>query len=258
MTRRIPFEGIENFRDYGDYEGAGGRRLKAGLLYRSGHHGLATQADLARLAELGLGVVVDLRRANEREHQPALRWAEFGARVIDNSLEQTELEEWGDFVLRSDLTAQSFRDYMLDYYGKAPFEARHVDLYRRYFQALAETDGPVLVHCSAGKDRTGILCALTHHAAGVGEADIVDDYLLTNDMERIARRLPMMREAVEQNTGRVMSDEALTTALRVEPEYLEIAFAAMRARHGSPDGYLRDVLGLDDALRARIAERLLA
>jgi len=255
--RRIAFEGIENFRDFGDYA-AGERRLKGGLLYRSGHHGQATQADLARLADLGLGVVVDLRRANEREQQPSPRWTELGAQVIDNSIEQTELEEWGDFVMRSDLTPQSFRDYMLDYYGKAPFEARHVDLYRRYFQALAEAEGPVLVHCSAGKDRTGILCALTHHLAGVGEDDVVADYLLTNDMERIARRLPLMREAVEQNTGRRMSDEALITALRVEPEYLEIAFDAMRARHGSPDGYLQQVLGLDPALRERLKARLLA
>jgi len=256
--RRIAFEGIENFRDFGGYAAAEGRRLKAGALYRSGHHGRATETDLARLADLGIILVVDLRRGNEREREPGPSWTDFGARVIDNDLGQTELEEWADFVMRSDLTPQNFRDYMLDYYGKAPFEARHVDLYSRYFQALGETTGPVLVHCSAGKDRTGILCALTHHIAGVSQEDILADYLLTNDMDRIARRLPMMREAVQQNTGKTMSDEALIAALRVEAEYLDVAFAAMAERYGGLDGYLDGALGLDASQRERLRVRLLA
>src|SRR5689334_12701385 len=117
MSRRIAFEGIENFRDFGDYAGAGGRRLKSGFLYRAGHHGRATEADLARLADLGLALIVDLRRRNEREHEPSPRWEGFAATVIDNDVGQTELEEWGDFVMRSDLTPESFRGYMLDYYG---------------------------------------------------------------------------------------------------------------------------------------------
>ena len=257
MTRRIAFEGIDNFRDFGDYA-AGGRRLKPGLLYRSGHHGAATAADLEKLATLGLAVIVDLRRTNERERMPTPRWDGFPAQVIDNDLGQESLEEWAEFVMRSELTSQTFRQYMLDYYDAAPFQARHVDLYGRYFRALAETEGPVLVHCSAGKDRTGILCALTHHVAGVAEDDILADYLLTNDMDRIAKRLPLMREMIRENTGKTVSDEALTTALRVEPEYLERAFAAMRQRHGSLDGYLDEALGLDGALRERVRARLLA
>jgi protein tyrosine/serine phosphatase len=257
MSRRIAFEGIDNFRDFGDYA-AGERRLKKGVLYRSGHHGAATEADQRKLADLGLAVIVDLRRSNERERMPTPRWEGFPARVIDNDLGQETLEEWAEFVMRSELTPQTFRQYMLDYYDAAPFQERHLDLYRRYFRALAEAQGPVLVHCSAGKDRTGILCALTHHLAGVSQDDILADYLLTNDMARIAARLPMMREMIRENTGKDVSDEALTTALRVEPEYLEVAFAAMRTRHGSLDGYLSEALGVDGGLRDRLHGRLLA
>ena len=257
MTRRVAFEGIDNFRDFGDYAAAGTQRLKRGVLYRSGHHGRATEADVARLAELGIVLIVDLRRPNEREREPSPRWDGFSAKVIDNDLGQTGLEEWADFVLRSELTPETFRGYMLDYYGKAPFEARHIDLYSRYFRALAEAEGPVLVHCSAGKDRTGILCALTHHLAGVHEQDLLEDYLATNDMERLNARLPVMRELIRENTGKLVSDEALTTALRVEAEYLAQAFAAMRSRHGSLDGYLDEALGVDDALRGRLAARLI-
>ena len=257
MTRHIPFDAIENFRDFGDYA-AGQRRLKRGLLYRSASQARATDADLEKLAGLGLSVIVDLRRSNEREKEPSRRWSGFAAQVIENDIGQDSADEWHSFIQSSDLTAASFHAYMLEYYRQAPLQRRHIDLYQRYFRALVATDGPILVHCAAGKDRTGIICALTHHVAGVHDDDIVSDYLLTNDPDRLGKRLPVMREMVRETTGRTASDEALMTAMRVEAEYLETAFAVMREQHGSLDGYLDDVLGLDADLRGRLHDRLLA
>ena len=255
-TRRIAFEGIDNFRDFGDYQ-AGPRRLVRGRLYRSAHQARATDADLERLAAMGIAVIVDLRRSNERERDPSRRWANFSARVVENDIGQDRADPWHEFLRASDLSEGSFHSYMVDYYDAAPHEARHVDLYRRYFQALAETEGPILVHCAAGKDRTGIICALTHHLAGVHEDDIVEDYLLTNDAERIALRTPLMIEHIRAETGRAPSEGACRVAMSVAPEYLETALAAMRTRHGSIDGYLDEVLGLDAGLRERIHDRIL-
>lgn len=258
MTRHIPFDAIENFRDFGDYA-AGQKRLRRGLLYRSAGQSRATDADLEKMAALGLVVIVDLRRSNEREREPSRRWTGFAAQVIENDIGQDTADEWSTFIQKSDLTVASFRDYMLDYYRHAPFQKRHIDLYRRYFHALAETDGPILVHCAAGKDRTGIICALTHHMAGVHDDDIREDYLLTNNHERMVARLPTMREYVAETAGgRVPTDEALITAMRVEAEYLDMAFQVMREAHGSLDGYLDEALGLDSDIRGRIHDRLLA
>ena len=257
MTRRIPFEAIDNFRDFGDYA-AGQRRLRRGLLYRSASQSRATDADLEKLAGLGLAVIVDLRRLNEREREPSRRWAGFGARVIENDIGQEAADEWATFIQGSDLTPGSFRDYMLEYYRHLPHQRRHIDLYTRYFRALAEGDGPILVHCAAGKDRTGIICALTHHLAGVHDDDIREDYLLTNDPERLTNRLPQIREVVREATGKTASDDALMVAMRVEAEYLDMAFNVMCEAHGSLDGYLDQVLGLDGELRARLHDRLLA
>ena len=83
---------------------------------------------------------------------------------------------------------------------KAALEARHIDLFSRYFHALAEAPGPVLIHCAGGKDRTGILAALTHHIAGVMRQDIVEDYLHTNRPETFERAA---KEARPQGCRRV-------------------------------------------------------
>ncbi|MFC3068279.1 tyrosine-protein phosphatase [Phenylobacterium soli] len=258
MTRRIPFEGIENFRDFGGYDTACGRGLRRGLLYRSGHHGAATDADLQKLTELGLSVVVDLRRPNERERFPHRAWPTGPEPVVITSdAEQEHSQEWLDFIQESDLSAASFRDYMTNYYRTAPLDPRYVDLYRRYFEALASTDGAILVHCAAGKDRTGVICALTHHIAGVADEDIRADYLATNDPVRAAARADMIKGFIHETTGRMPEDGVIRYIVGVEPEFLDEAFAAIRRAHGSLDGYLEEAIGLTADQREQIRGRLL-
>lgn len=258
MTRRIPFEGIENFRDFGGYDTACGRGLKTGLLYRSGHHGAATDADLQQMAGLGLSVIVDLRRPNERERFPHRPWPEgAGPVVITSDAEQEHSQEWMDFIKESDLTEASFRDYMLNYYRTAPVDPRYLDLYRRYFEALAATDGAILVHCAAGKDRTGVICALTHHVAGVHEDDILADYLATNDPVRAAARAETIKGFIHELTGRTPGDGVIRYIVGVEPEFLDAALGVMRERHGSIDGYLEAAIGLSPNLREQIRGHLL-
>jgi protein-tyrosine phosphatase len=258
MTRHIRLEGVENFRDYGDYATAAGRRLKAGRLYRSASHGRATDADLAVIEALDLAVIVDLRRPGERERDPARRPAGFRGQVIQNDVGESAGDDpWWNFVRSCDLSEDAFRGYLMNYYREAPFAARHVDLFTRYFQALADAEGPVLIHCAAGKDRTGVLAALTHHLAGVHQDDIVEDYLLTNNPERIAARAPMVAELIAAETGRTPTDAAIRAAIGVEAEYLAEAFRAIDAEHGGADAYLEQALGVDGAMRRRLEARLL-
>lgn len=257
FDRHLRFEGVENFRDYGGYTTATGRRLKSGLLYRSAAHGRATDADLERIAALNLAAIVDLRRKNEREREPSRFHPTFKGEVIYTDAGDVGEDPWQLFMRESDLSEQAFRSYMYDYYDAAPFVDRHIDLYSRYFRALPALDGPVLIHCAAGKDRTGILAALTHHVAGVADEDILQDFLLTNNPERLAQRLPLVMQAMSETTGRTPSEDAVMVAMSVETHYLERAFAAMKARYGSIDGYLAQALGVDDALRERLEARLL-
>jgi protein-tyrosine phosphatase len=258
MTRHLPLEGVENFRDYGDYATRSGRRLKRGLLYRSAAHAQATDADLEKMAALNLAAIVDLRRRNERERAPSRRHPDFAGQVIFTDEGDVGEDPWQLFLKQSDLSADAFRRYMYDYYDEAPFVDRHLWLYARYFEALADGDGAVLIHCAAGKDRTGILAALTHHVAGVSDADIMADFLLTNNPERLAKRLPMVMQAMTETTGRAPSEGAVMVAMSVEAAYLERAFAAMRARYGGIDDYLEKALGVNQAMRERLDAKLLA
>jgi protein-tyrosine phosphatase len=258
MTRHVRLEGVENFRDYGDYPTVSGRRLKRGRLYRSASHGRATDADLQAIDQLGLAVIVDLRRPGERERDPARRPSGFAGTVIVNDEGEGDAEDpWWTFVKSSDLSAEAFHRYLMNYYREAPHKPRHIDLFSRYFRALADAEGPVLIHCAAGKDRTGVLAALTHHLAGVHRDDILEDYLLTNNPERIAARAPMVAQVIKETTGRTATDAAVRAAIGVEAEYLAEAFAAIEAAHGSVEAYLRGPLGVDDALIEALEARLL-
>jgi protein tyrosine/serine phosphatase len=257
MNRRLALEGVENFRDFGGYATASGRRLKTGRLYRSASHGRATDPDLEAIAALDIAVVVDLRRTQERARDPSRRHHAFAAEVIDNDIGEEEDDSWIVHITSSDLSPASFRDYMLGYYAEVPAKPRMTDLYRRYFDVLARADGPVLIHCAAGKDRTGILAALTHHLTDVGHEHLMADYLATNDPVRLERRLPQVTEAIREHTGRTLPPETVMIAMGVEPDYLEAAFQAMAARHGDIDGYIQTALGVGPDLRAAVRSRLL-
>ena len=259
MTGRIHrFDALDNFRDYGDYASAAGRRIAGGRLFRSAHHARASDADLARLADLGIAAVVDLRRPGERRDQPSRRPPGFAGLVIESDHDDGREAPHITFLKTADLTVDAGRRFMTETYRELPFEPSHLDLFGRYFRALAEADGPVLIHCAAGKDRTGLLAALTHHLLGVHPDDMIEDYLLTNTAVDLAGRAPGIARQLEAITGRPAAHDAVVAFLGVEPVYLETALAEIVARAGSIDAWLEQALGVDAGLRDRIGERLAA
>lgn len=256
MERHVDLEGVENFRDFGGYDTACGRGLRRGRLYRSGHHAFATDADLARMKALGIGAVADLRQPTERVREPGRRWDGFEGEVIESSA-PTATPDWVEALKTASLTADWWYESTLSHYRLHAFEPRHIEVFRRLLRRIAEHEGAVVVHCAAGKDRTGAACALVHHVAGVPREAMIADYLLTNDEARIARRMRQTAEFVESICGRRPTDEASRVAVSVYPAFLDAFFASIVERCGSVDAYLEGVLGVDQALTARIHERIL-
>lgn len=254
--RVLRFEGVHNFRDYGGYTVAGGGRLKRGMLWRSGQHHGATDADIERIAALGLATVFDLRTEIERTMHPCRRPDDFAGPV---HTPEYPAREGAPHVVAA-ITAkpddvESARQSMRRNYTKIAFRPELLGIMRPYLAALAEDRGPSLVNCMAGKDRTGIVVAVLHLIVGVHRDDIIADYLLTNKAGNQEARVAAGIGSVSAMRGQ-LTPEVMAVLMGVEADYLETAFAAIEERHGSTDAYLRDAVGVDDALRERLRAAL--
>ena len=247
QTRVLKLDGVHNFRDYGNYAAADGARVKSGLLWRSAQHGDASDRDLADIHALRIKTVVDLRGPSERESKPCRRHADFDAQVFVYPEETAGLAlhtEAADGVI----TAAEARAAMVRLYEGIPFRENLVPMIRCYFEVLRRAEGPSLVHCVAGKDRTGIAVALAQHVLGVSQADILADYMLTNQAGNIEARIAAGATQIRAHRGDI-SDETIRTLMGVEADYLTTAFDRISARHGSLDAYLAEVIGVDAVFR---------
>ena len=248
--------GVDNFRDFGGAASAHGGRVRSGRLFRSAHLGGASEEDLQALERLGVRTVVDLRRPTERGQQPS-RWTRFPGRLISSNDGDRAEGPHVEFLRQGELSDAGVERYLCGYYRQAPFEPRHRALFAQAFEALAETDGALLVHCTAGKDRTGLLAALIQRALGVGAEDILDDYLATNRTMMTAPRRARTAAALGGMIGREPSEAILTGFMGVSDRHLDLAFAAIEEEAGGLDAYLA-ALGVDAARLERIRARLLA
>lgn len=259
--RVLALEGVHNFRDYGGYPVAGGGRLRRGLLWRSGQHHGATESDLQRIAALNLAAVFDLRSSKERTLHPCRRPDAFAAvvRTGEDPPPRPKVEHSAPHVAAAQAPRQrdaaSTREGLRRNYGMIAFRPELVAMMRRMIAEIAEGKGPSLVNCMAGKDRTGIAVAAVHLAAGVHRDDIIEDYLLTNTAGDVEARIAAGMATIAEVTGQ-LDPEVLRVLMGVEAEYLESAFAVMAEKHGSIDAYLREALGADDAMRARLRAAL--
>lgn len=257
--RLYDFERVLNFRDFGGWDTVDGAKVVRGKLYRSAAFSDASDADLKRLDAMDMRFLVDLRRPEERRHEPN-RWpGGESCRVFvnDEGAEGIALPPHLAALLQSDLSAASTRAYMMSLYREIPFDPRLINLYRNWFGEMQE-GGVGVIHCAAGKDRTGIGCALTLMALGVDEETVFADYEFTNAAVDLEKRMPKIQARMEERLGRKLDPEALRPMLGVEVGYLRNALDAINERHGSADAYMRDVLGVGDKERAALRDKLVS
>ncbi|WP_370030801.1 tyrosine-protein phosphatase [Qipengyuania mesophila] len=257
---RDPFletQGIHNFRDYGGWRTKGGGQVRTGLLYRSGHHVEATDEDLAAIAPLGIHTVIDLRGESERSANPCRRVEGFDGEVVFYEGETTSSPPHMD--IDPEMTAADFaRERMLAVYTRMPDNPAMIEMFHRYLTILAEREGASLVHCYAGKDRTGVAATMLLHILGVSEDDQRREFLRTNESPTFDILARQSLPGIEARLGRKLDEGAAKDLLGVREEYLERYLEIARARHGSLDGYLERAIGVDDALRDALIARFVA
>lgn len=241
------------FRDIGGAVTREGSVVRHGLFFRAGHLLAPSQLEREFVRNLRLRQVFDLRSEAERIRQPS-NWLDGdGIRSVHCDV-NTDVRAGGAallHLLEDDFGESGARKMMLHNYRHFP--GAFSQQMRPLFEAmLDEQEFPVLIHCSAGKDRTGFACAMLLHALGVSEAGILADYLRTGDALQDSPLAVAMSELLAGYTGRTPNPAAIAVIMGVQREFLETAIVALREEYGSIDDYLEQVAGLDAQRRAQL------
>jgi protein-tyrosine phosphatase len=238
-ARHLELTGASNFRDLGGYAASDGRTLRWRRIFRSNHLGHLTGADIAVLRGLGLKSAFDFRGAEERTAaQCGLEEVAVHSLPIEPTVQAELRARRADGQVLSsaaalDVMRESYRGYV-----------RHnTPRFRALFAHLLEDRAPLVIHCTAGKDRTGFACALILHGLGVPDEVIAADYLLTN---RFYRRDP--------TSSPDLPDEVKQALASVDASFLAAAFEVVGADYGDLENYFREGLGLGSRQRERLQE----
>jgi len=242
--RWLRFEGLDNVRDAGGLPLRGGGRTRFGQVLRSANLRHVTDADVAHLVDVyGLRLVIDLRTAREIDRDGPTAVAHAGVETVALSFipeDGEALPETGD---HTDPLLRAYLGYLVD----------RTENVVQAVRLLGGPDaGPTLVHCAAGKDRTGVLLALVLDAVGVEREAVIADYALSaHHVEAMFRRWTTAagREMPDDLTPHLPRAEVIATVLaRLDDEH-------GRDRRDGAAGWLR-ANGLDDAVLDRLRERL--
>ena len=251
--RRLELEGPVNFRDLGGYASADGRRVRWGRVYRSDSLETLTAADLDRLDELGIRMVCDLRRDEERAAAPS--------RVIGHGDVRIEHLPIGGIAAETkDMAGRMLRGEIPEVSAAMMAEVYltilelHPDSFGAVVAHAADPASlPMIVHCTAGKDRTGVASALLLAALGVGDEAIAADYELTNEFQASARIA-----AVRPQLDAAGIDFAKVEAYFLAPQAVIAAtLGGLRERYGGVEAYLTGPAGISPATLDKLRTTML-
>jgi protein-tyrosine phosphatase len=243
---------IANLRDFGGQKAHGNSRVRRGLLFRSGSLSALAPEDHARLDQLGLRAIVDLRSVMECENHPS-EWTAVAAAQVHSPISDTKamLRE----IFSGDIDdPQVCHSHFSHFYAQIP--ELYADDFSKMFALLAQGDVPLLVNCSAGKDRTGVAAALVLHVLGVAKSDIFADYLLTNE------RLKNNPAFMQMLSGRIMKNyaslppAAQNVLMSAHEDHLNAAFAQIESTYGGVSQYLETRLSISQDQQGQIRAAL--
>lgn len=234
--RQLPMAGGFNFRDLGGIRAKDGRYIKWGKIFRSGDLNTLTEADLNYLASIPLVSIVDFRSESEIKAAP-------------DKIPSTVREDYAYMISPGNLISSAVNlsmfqnmnmdDVMVRINVMLVTDSASIGRYKDFF-ALLQNDSavPLLFHCSAGKDRTGMAAALVLSALGVNEEIIMENYLASNIY-------------LEDKYGEYITRyPEMKPLFGVKEEYLQAGLQRVKSDYGSIESYLINVLDVDtDRLR---------
>lgn len=235
-----------NWRDLGGYETEDGRRVRPGILFRSGRLDGLNAEEQSLLSTLGLRSLCDFRTAAEVEEMPNPPLN--GVHEIAGCSDQSSADitqQLHELLQQPDREAVDWKKVMVGSYQN--MGERYENQFQAFFAGLTQEDSlPMLFRCTGGKDRTGVAAALLLLALGVPEEIVIADYHLS-ELDPVG---PFESEVFPRE---LLNQPALSAA---DPAYLQSALDGIRSRYGSVEKYL-DRIGVDAQVRASLRDRLL-
>lgn len=254
----VPFKGTNNFRDMGGYKTKDGRSVKWNIFYRSDELAGLTEEDMEYLKSLGIKTILDYRSKGEVniKPDPLIEGIEniniSGMKSLDNTDVNFDMVSLIKEIERLKVEGKP-EEFLQNSYKEMVFENEAFKKLMEYTEYPDKV--PIIQHCTAGKDRTGIGSALILLALGVSEETVIEDYLLTN----IYRS--SMNEELIKSLGKLLEDEdskeIFKSFMEVRKEYIESALNTIKKRYGSIDEYLEKEYGFNEEKRARLQQNYL-
>ena len=258
QSRTVALKGQKNFRDLGGYKTADGRQqVRWGRLYRSGSLARLTDDDYAALTPLGIATVVDLRSTAERASEPTV-WRAGEPELLAKAYTSKGEAALMGVLKAPDATPETVRQAMIGFYRQMPDQ--FADQYSEIFHHLASFNAPLLFHCTAGKDRTGLASALILTVLGVPRDQVIADYVLTEkagDFRGTPSPAAPTGNKDPYDYMRSMQSDLIRPLMRADPAYLEAALDQIDKDYGSVQTYVNRKLGVSNAQIALLRSRLL-
>jgi protein-tyrosine phosphatase len=252
--RRLHLDGPVNFRDLGGYVGLDGRRARRGLLFRSDSLERLSQADIEVLERLGVTLICDLRREEERATAPSRMHGHSRVRIEHLPIGglAAETKTMSERMMRGEIPEVD-ADTMAGVY--LTILRLHAESFGAVVTRASDPDNlPMIVHCTAGKDRTGVATALLLSALGVDDEDVLADYELSTQYHSLAR-IAEVRPTLEAAGVDFSKVETFWSAPR---DVMALTLTGLRDEYDGIEGYLTGPARVPskalDALRTNVLE----
>lgn len=246
--KQIQIKKVTNFRTVGNIKNIDDRILKEGKFYRSAHLHQLKKKSIKNLEKLGIKKIIDLRNSKEISQKPDKLSDTF---IYKNYSafedEGDQLNQAKKLVLKGKVKGSDANQRMLDFYKN--YVTENPEIIKKIIHEILDSEDLVLYHCTAGKDRTGIITALILTILKFDGETIDNDYLLSNNYRKklvqkrlhLAKNLHFLYPKMDLNVIEKLS--------WVELNYLNVAFLEINKKYGSIDVYIHQELGISENKR---------